>query len=114
MTGAALLEAQRPTLKRPHATDTLGTAPDSLFDNTLSKGTRLIDLDTFLPKFYMRTSCRSCVEARNKQNLQDFADFYDGHLERLGLWKWAKHKLPNPVEVRRSFVAERSAAGTAY
>jgi len=51
----------------------------------LGKGTRLIDLETFLPQFYKRTSCRSCVEARNKQNLQDFAAFYDGHLEGLGL-----------------------------
>jgi hypothetical protein len=67
MTGAAPLEAQRPTLMRPHATDTLGAVPDSPFDNTVSKGTRLIDLEAFLPQFYNRTSCRSCVEARGKQ-----------------------------------------------
>jgi len=79
----------------------------------LSKSTRLIDLETFLPQFYKRTSCRSCVEARNKQNLQDFAAFYDGHFEGLGLWKLAEHKRPNPVDVWRSFVAERSAAGSA-
>jgi len=48
MTGVAPLEAQRPTLMRPHATDTLGTAPDSPFDDTLGKGTRLIDLEAFL------------------------------------------------------------------
>jgi hypothetical protein len=79
----------------------------------LGKGTRLIDLETFLPQFYKRTSCRSCVEARNKEDLQDFAAFYDGHLEELGLWKRAEHKRPNPVDVWRSFVAERSAAGSA-
>jgi hypothetical protein len=78
----------------------------------LSKGTRLIDLETFLPQFYKRTSCRSCVEARNKQNLQDFAAFYDGNFEGLGLWKRAEHKRPYPVDVWRSFVAERSAAGS--
>jgi hypothetical protein len=98
---------------RPHATDTLGAAPNSPFDNTLGKGTRLIDLEAFLPQFYKRTSCRSCVEALNKQNLQDFAAFFDGHVEGLGLWKRAEHKQPNPVEVWRSFVAERSAAVSA-
>jgi hypothetical protein len=78
----------------------------------LGKGTRLIDLETFLPQFYKRTSCCSCVEARNKQKLQDFAVFYDGHVEGLGLWKQARHKRPNPVYVWRTFVTERSAAGS--
>jgi hypothetical protein len=97
---------------RPHATDTLRPAPDSPFDNSLGKGTRLIDLEAFLPQFYKQTSCRSCVEARNKQNLQDFAAFYNGYLEGLGLWKRAEHKRPNPFDVWRCFVAERSAAGS--
>jgi hypothetical protein len=34
-------------------------------------------------------------------------------MEGLGLWKRAEHKRPNPVDVWRSFVAERSAAGSA-
>jgi len=34
-------------------------------------------------------------------------------LEGLGLWKRAGHKWPNSVDVWRSFVAERSAAGSA-
>ena len=97
---------------RLHAADTSGMAPDSPFENRLGKGTRLIDLETFLPRFYKQTSCRSCVKARNKKNFQDFAAFYDGLLEGLGLWKRTEHKRPNPVDVWRSFVAERSAAGS--
>ena len=53
------------------------------------------------------------AKAGNKQSLQAFAAFYDGHMEGLGLWKRAEHKRPNPVGVWVCFVAERSAAGSA-
>jgi hypothetical protein len=98
---------------RPHAIGTPGPAPDSPFENRLGKGTRLINLEAFLLQFYKRAKCRSCAEARSKQNLQDFTAFYDGHLKELGTWKWTEHKRPNPVVVWRSFVAKRSAAGSA-
>ena len=115
MTGAAPLGVLSPTPTRPPAPDTSMPASVDPFENSMSKGTRIVDLEAFLPKISKHMCCRFCAEARLKQYLRVFAAYYDRHLEALDLWKWNKHKRPDPEEVSRSFIARRNASGaTSY
>ena len=115
MTGAAPLGVQSPTPTRPPAPNTSMPASVDPFENSMSKGTRIVDLEAFLPKISKHMCCRFCAEARLKQYLRVFAAYYDRHLEALDLWKWNTHKRPDPEEVSRSFIARRNASGaTSY